>query len=85
MNTEPVSQNTDYRQSMGELLMLYTQVDRLIMEVCTQRLTDAPDEDAELSLAMQVDDESRHVSIQRQWMRQSALSSRRTSLPNRNR
>ncbi len=68
MNTESVSQNTDYRQSMGQLLMLYTQVDRLIMEVCAERLSGAPDEDAELSLAKQVGDESRHVSIQRQWM-----------------
>lgn len=70
MNTEPVSQNTDYRQSMGQLLMLYTQVDRLIMEICAERLAQAPDEDAELSLAKQVGDESRHVSIQRQWMRE---------------
>ncbi len=70
MNTEPVSQTTDYRQSMGQLLMLYTQVDRLIMEICAARLAQAPDEDAELSLAKQVGDESRHVSIQRQWMRE---------------
>ncbi len=70
MNTEPVSQNTDYRQSMGKLLMLYAQVDRLIMEICAQRMAEAPDEEAELSLAKQVGDESRHVSIQRQWMRQ---------------
>jgi len=68
MNTEPVSNNSDYRQSMGQLLMLYTQVDRLIMEICAERLAQAPDEDAELSLAKQVGDESRHVSIQRQWM-----------------
>ncbi len=70
MNTEPVSQITDYRQSMGQLLMLYTQVDRLIMEICAERLAQVPDEDAELSLAKQVGDESRHVSIQRQWMRE---------------
>ncbi|HSW53132.1 MAG TPA: ferritin-like domain-containing protein [Sulfuricaulis sp.] len=69
MNTETVSSNSDYRQSMGQLLMLYTQVDRLIMEICAERLAQAPDEDAELSLAKQVGDESRHVSIQRQWMR----------------
>ena len=60
---------SEYRQSMGQLLMLYTQVDRLIMEVCAERLAQAPDEAAELSLAKQVGDESRHVSIQRQWMR----------------
>src|SRR3990172_5777495 len=69
MYTQPVSQHANYRQSMGKLLMLYTQVDRLIMEICAQRLAEAPDEEAELSLAKQVGDESRHVSIQRQWMR----------------
>ncbi|MEW6331650.1 MAG: ferritin-like domain-containing protein [Pseudomonadota bacterium] len=69
MNMEPVSPDSAYRQSMGQLLMLYTQVDRLIMEICAERLPQAPDEDAELSLAKQVGDESRHVSIQRQWMR----------------
>lgn len=63
-------EDNGYRQSMGQLLMLYTQVDRLIMEVCAERLAQAPDEDAELSLAKQVGDESRHVSIQRQWMRE---------------
>jgi hypothetical protein len=63
-----MSQSADYRQSMGKLLMLYTQVDRLIMEICAQRMAEAPDEDAELSLAKQVGDESRHVSIQRQWL-----------------
>lgn len=68
MHNEPKLNNADYRQSMGQLLMLYTQVDRLIMEICAQRMMAAPDIDAELSLAKQVGDESRHVSIQRQWM-----------------
>ena len=69
MNAPHIEANA-YRQSMGQLLMLYTQVDRLIMEVCAERLAQAPDEDAQLSLAKQVGDESRHVSIQRQWMRE---------------
>ena len=69
MNMNKSVEDNGYRQSMGQLLMLYTQVDRLIMEVCAERLVQAPDEDAELSLAKQVGDESRHVSIQRQWMR----------------
>lgn len=64
----PDVEASEYRQSMGQLLMLYTQVDRLIMEICAERVAQAPDEDAELSLAKQVGDESRHVSIQRQWM-----------------
>ncbi len=70
MSTETLSPQARYRESMGQLLMLYTQVDRLIMEVCAERLAEAPDEEAELSLAKQVGDESRHVSIQRQWMRE---------------
>lgn len=74
MNMEPVSPNSAYRQSMGQLLMLYTQVDRLIMEICAERLPQAPDVDAELSLAKQVGDESRHVAIQRQWLRDFGAS-----------
>ena len=63
----PVPSET-YRESMGQLLVLYTQVDRLIMEICAERIATAPDEDARLSLAKQVGDESRHVAIQRRWM-----------------
>ena len=70
MNLQKSADDTGYRQSMGQLLMLYTQVDRLIMEVCAQRLSEAPDVDAELALAKQVGDESRHVSIQHRWMRE---------------
>ncbi|HYA37550.1 MAG TPA: ferritin-like domain-containing protein [Candidatus Methylomirabilis sp.] len=70
MNLKKSADDTGYRQSMGQLLMLYTQVDRLIMEVCAQRLSEAPDVDAELALAKQVGDESRHVSIQHRWMRE---------------
>ncbi len=65
----PVSAET-YRTSMGQLLVLYTQVDRLIMEICAERIATAPDEDARLSLGKQVGDESRHVAIQRRWMAQ---------------
>ena len=65
----PVPADT-YRASMGQLLVLYTQVDRLIMEICAERIASAPDEDARLSLAKQVGDESRHVAIQRHWMQQ---------------
>jgi hypothetical protein len=65
----PVSAES-YRESMGQLLVLYTQVDHLIMEICAERIASAPDEDARLSLAKQVGDESRHVAIQRRWMAQ---------------
>lgn len=57
-----------YRRSMGALLVLYTQADRLIMEICAERIAKAPDEAAKLALAKQVGDESRHVAIQREWM-----------------
>jgi hypothetical protein len=57
-----------YRDAMGQLLVLYTQVDRLIMEACAERIASAPDEAAKLALAKQVGDESRHVAIQRDWM-----------------
>lgn len=67
MQTTPVSAER-YRESMGRLLVLYTQVDRLIMEVCAERIAGAPDDEARLSLAKQVGDESRHVTIQRRWI-----------------
>ena len=57
-----------YRTAMGQLLVLYTQVDRLIMEACAERIASAPDQAAKLGLAKQVGDESRHVAIQNEWM-----------------
>ncbi|MBI5461221.1 MAG: hypothetical protein HY941_03445 [Gammaproteobacteria bacterium] len=59
---------TDYRAAMGQLLVLYTQVDHLIMEICAERIATAPDTAAKLALAKQTGDESRHVSIQNTWM-----------------
>lgn len=60
--------DTAYRTAMGQLLVLYTQVDRLIMQACAERIATAPDEAAKLGLAKQVGDESRHVAIQNAWM-----------------
>ncbi len=68
MHLQNPTATNDYRFAMGRLLMLYTQVDRLIMKICAERLDGAPDERAELALAKQVGDESRHVSIQQEWM-----------------
>jgi hypothetical protein len=68
MNTQAVISGSTYRESMGRLLVLYTQVDLLIMEICAERIANAPDEAASLALAKQVGDESRHVAIQRGWM-----------------
>lgn len=57
-----------YRAAMGRLLVLYTQVDRLIMLACAERIAHAPDDTARLGLARQVGDESHHVAIQQEWM-----------------
>jgi len=71
MKTLPQTPSDDsYRESMGRLLVLYTQADRLIMEICAERIASAPDLAAQLALAKQVGDESRHVMIQRNWMQQ---------------
>ena len=68
MNTQAAISASTYREAMGRLLVLYTQVDLLIMEICAERIANAPDEAASLALAKQVGDESRHVAIQRGWM-----------------
>jgi len=66
MNTTHTS--PDYARAMGHLLVLYTQIDQFIMEVCAARIANAPDNDARMGLAKQVGDECRHVSIQKGWI-----------------
>jgi len=58
----------EYRHAMSRLLVMYTQIDHLIMEICAERIATAPDEHAKLGLAKQVGDESRHVMIQKEWL-----------------
>lgn len=72
---QPLSQPNQgqYHHAMGQLLVLYTQVDRLIMEICAERVAHAPDLVAQLALAKQTGDESRHVSIQREWMQRFGI------------
>ena len=60
--------NSQYAHAMGRLLVLYTQVDQLIMEACAERIASAPSQEAKMGLAKQVGDECRHVAIQKQWM-----------------
>jgi len=60
----------DYRIAMGRLLVMYTQIDYLIMRACAERIASAPDEEAQLFMAKQVGDESKHVLIQQQWIKQ---------------
>jgi hypothetical protein len=57
-----------YARAMGHLLVLYTQIDQFIMEVCAARIATAPDDEARMGLAKQVGDECRHVSIQNDWI-----------------
>ncbi len=68
MNLSHTQEDPVYHTAMGQLLMLYSQVDHLIMEACAERIATAPDETAKLGLAKQVGDECRHVAIQRDWM-----------------
>jgi hypothetical protein len=68
MHQRPSTDDMQYQEAMGRLLVLYTQVDQLIMETCAERIAGAPDDAARLGLARQVGDESRHVTIQREWM-----------------
>ena len=60
--------NQEYKDAMGRLLVMYTQVDYLIMRAVADRIVDAPDDDCRLFMAKQVGDESRHVRIQQEWI-----------------
>ena len=57
-----------YRIAMGRLLVMYTQVDYLIMRACAERMAEAPNDDVRIMLGKQVGDESNHVRIQHEWM-----------------
>ncbi len=73
MKNPPV-EALQYASSMGNLLVLYTQVDQFIMEVCAERISCAPGQSARLGLAKQVGDESHHVRIQQEWLEQFDVS-----------
>ena len=59
----------DYKVAMGRLLVMYTQIDYLIMRAVAERIADAPDDECRLFMAKQVGDKSRHVRIQQQWIK----------------
>ncbi|VAW55242.1 hypothetical protein MNBD_GAMMA06-1029 [hydrothermal vent metagenome] len=59
----------NYRVAMGRLLVMYTQVDYLIMRAVAERIADAPDDESRLFMAKQVGDESKHVRIQQEWIK----------------
>ena len=67
--------DAQYAKAMGQLLVLYTQVDQFIMETCAERVAAAPSLQAKMGLAKQVGDECRHVAIQRQWMEEFGVAS----------
>lgn len=58
----------EYKLAMGRLLVMYTQVDYLIMRSVAERIAEAPDDESRLLMAKQVGDESRHVRIQQEWI-----------------
>jgi len=64
----------NYRQAMGRLLVMYTQVDYLIMRAVAERIASAPDDESRLFMARQTGDESKHVRIQQQWIKNSAAT-----------
>jgi len=68
MKTHNRINDQDYRRAMGRLLVMYTQIDYLIMRAVAERIADAPDDETRLMLAKQVGDESRHVRIQQEWI-----------------
>ena len=61
--------NNEYKIAMGRLLVMYTQVDYLIMRAVAERIAYAPDEESRLFMAKQVGDESHHVRIQQEWIK----------------
>ena len=63
----------DYKVAMGRLLVMYTQVDYLIMRAVAERIADAPDEESRLFMVKQVGDECRHVRIQKEWIKKFGI------------
>lgn len=61
-------EDESYRIAMGRLLVMYTQVDYLIMRACAERIATAPNDELRIMLGKQVGDESKHVRIQHEWM-----------------
>ena len=69
MKQHKVKVDQNYRAAMGRLLVMYTQVDYLIMRAVAERIAAAPDDKSRLFMAKQVGDESRHVRIQQSWIK----------------
>ncbi|MCL4461039.1 MAG: ferritin-like domain-containing protein [Nitrospirae bacterium] len=56
------------RQAIGTLLTVYTDIDLLALELCADRIGQAPTLEAKLELAHQVEEERIHFRIQEKWL-----------------
>jgi hypothetical protein len=56
--------------AITELLQIYAQLDDLIRQICKARVESAPDAEAREALSRQVEEERRHVEIQRAFLRE---------------
>ncbi len=61
--------NGKYESAMIELLSVYANIDLIAMELCAARLPYAPDLEAKLDLALQVEEERRHYLMQVERLR----------------
>lgn len=68
MKVASTIEEQSYRIAMGRLLVMYTQIDYLIMRAVAERIETAPDDECRLMMAKQVGDESKHVRIQQEWI-----------------
>ncbi|KGA93007.1 hypothetical protein LptCag_0867 [Leptospirillum ferriphilum] len=55
-------------QTIGTLLTVYTDIDLLALELCAERIAQAPTLEAKLELAHQVEEERIHFRIQEKWL-----------------
>lgn len=51
MNNTEIINDHNYRLAMGRLLVMYTQIDYLIMRAVAERIAEAPDDETRLLLA----------------------------------
>ncbi len=57
-----------YKNAIGTLLTVYTDIDLLALELCADRISKAPSLEAKMELAHQVEEERIHFRIQEKWL-----------------
>lgn len=57
-----------YKNAIGTLLTVYTDIDLLALELCAERISKAPSIEAKMELAHQVEEERIHFRIQEKWL-----------------